>query len=368
MIPRRYGIACRSTFIAAAMLLFQCAGIAQTTNQKDEILSTLGKLAESAARGYVAPIVSGFGADLNSGWVHMVPDPVKASLNLEFGVVGMGSFFSASSKSFSSSGTFKFNHDEAELLIPRSFTGAFRDSIRSEIMRLPFTVSMSGPTIVGSSHDSVRIAFSGGTVKVDYQGITDTVGLNPLVISTGVTGFLDSLKFLPMGTFQFSAGTLFGTMVSFRFLPTSTLDSKLGQVSFVGFGIQHNPMVWFGNSIPVNLSLAFFTQTLKVGTVFKSTATDFGVYASKRFGPGALNVTPFAGLSVESSSMSVSYNFQTTDFRNQPVTIPISFTLKGENTVRLTLGFSLKLLLFNISTEYDIARYNSASLGIGVII
>jgi Family of unknown function (DUF6588) len=364
----RNGIASRSALIAAAILLWQSAVFAQATNQKDELVSTLGKLAESAARGYVAPIVSGFGADLNSGWIHSVPNPTKASLDLEFGVVGMGSFFSESSKSFGSSGSFKFNHDEADLLIPRDFTGEFRDSIRSQIMKLPFTVSISGPTIVGSSHDSVRIAFSGGTVKVDYQGITDTVGLNALVISTGVTGFLDSLNVLPMGAFQFSAGTLFGTAVSFRFLPTSNLDSKLGKISFIGFGIQHNPMVWFDNSIPLNLSLAFFTQTLKIGTVFKSTATDFGIYASKRFGPGALNVTPFAGLSLESSKMTISYDFETTDLRNQPVTIPISFTLNGENTVRLTLGFSLKVLVFNISTEYDIAKYNSASLGIGIII
>ena len=364
----RHRITYGSTIITVTMLLLQCAGIAQTTDQKDEILSTLSKLAESAARGYVAPIVSGFGADLNSGWVHRAPDPVKTSLDLEFGVVGMGSFFSTSSKSFSNSGAFNFNHDEADLLIPRSYTGAFRDSIISEIMKLPFTVTISGPTIVGPKTDSVRIAFSGGTVGVTYQGVSDSVGLNPLLISTGVTGFLDSLKFLPMGTFQFSAGTLFGTMVSFRFLPTITLDSKLGKMSYIGFGIQHNPMVWFGNSIPVNLSLAFFTQTLKVGTVFKSTAIDFGIYASKRFGPGALNVTPFAGLSVESSKMIISYDFQTTDLRNQPVTIPISFTLNGENTARLTLGFSLKLLVFGISMEYDIAKYNSASLAIGIII
>ncbi len=358
----------RYVLMALAIVTFQGAATAQTTAQKDEFVSTMAKLAESAAKGYVAPIVSGFGADLNSGWIHSVPNPVKGSVDLEFGIVGMGAFFSAFSKSFSNGGTFKFNYDEADLLIPRSYTGAFRDSIRSEIMKLPFTVTISGPTIVGSKNDSVRIAFSGGTVKVNYQGLSDSVGLNPLVISTGVTGFLENAKAVPMGAFQFSAGTLFGTAVSFRFLPTSNLNGKLGKTSYVGFGIQHNPMVWFGNSIPVNLSLAFFTQTLKIGTVFKSTATDFGVYASKRFGPGTLNVTPFAGLSVEISKMTISYDFETTDLRNQPVTIPVSFTLKGENTVCLTLGVSLKLLLFNISTEYDIAKYNSASLGIGIII
>jgi hypothetical protein len=189
----RHRIARCSIVAAVAMLLCESAAFAQTTNQKDELVSTLSKLAESAARGYVAPIVSAFGANLNSGWVHSVPNPVRTSLDLEFGVVGMASFFSASSKSFNLAGSFNFNHDEADLLIPRNYTGAFRDSIISEIMKLPFTVTISGPTIVGPKTDSVRIAFSGGTVGVTYQGVSNSVGLDPVVLSTGVTGYLDSL-------------------------------------------------------------------------------------------------------------------------------------------------------------------------------
>ncbi|MCL5021286.1 MAG: hypothetical protein M1339_06465 [Bacteroidetes bacterium] len=363
----RYGIPHKSALIAAIFLLSHAMAFAQTTGQKNGLVTTLGKLAESAAEAYVAPVVSGFGANLNSGWVHRVPAPVKTSLDLELGVVGMGSFFSASSKSFNTEGSFKFNYNQADLLIPRSYTGAYRDSIRSQLMKIPFTVSISGPTIVGSKLDTVHVSYSGGTVSVSYQGVNQSITLNPLEVSTGVTGFLENLKLLPMGAFQLSAGTLFGTAVTVRFLPTSNLNGKLGNTSYFGFGIQHNPLVWFGNSIPVNLSLAYFTQTLKIGTVFKSTASDYGIYASKSFGPGLLNITPFAGLSIQSSKMTVSYDFQTTGPRNEPISIPISFSLTGQNTACLTLGFSLKLLILNISTEYDIAKYNSASLGVGLI-
>lgn len=363
----RNGIVYKAAFTAAVLLLFHTLAFAQTSGQKEGLVSTLSKLAESAAQAYVAPIVSGFGANLNSGWVHRVPAPVKTSLDLELGVVGMGSFFSTSSKSFDTQGTFKFSYNQADLLVPRSYTGAYRDSIRSQLMKIPFTVSISGPTIVGSKLDTIHVNYSGGTVNVSYQGVTQSITLNPLEISTGVTGFLENLKLLPMGAIQLSAGTLFGTAVTVRFLPTSNLNGKLGNTSYFGFGIQHNPMVWFGNSIPVNLSLAYFTQTLKIGTVFKSTASDFGIYASKSFGPGLLNITPFAGLSVQSSKMTVTYDFQTTGPRNEPIAIPISFSLKGQNTACLTLGFSLKLAVFDISTEYDIAKYKSASLGVGLI-
>lgn len=368
-MPRHHGFTYRLSFTTTVFLLLYSVAGAQTTSQKDGLVSTLGKLAESAARAYVSPIVSGFGADLNSGWVHRVPAPVKASLDLEVGIVGMGSFFSTSSRSFNKSGSFKFSYGQADLLIPKSYTGAFRDSIRSQLMRTPFTVSISGPTLIGSKMDTVNVRFSGGTANVTYQGVNRSITLNPLDISTGVTGFLENLHLLPMGAFQISAGTLFGTSVSLRFLPTSKLNGKLGNTSYFGFGIQHDPMVWFGSPVPFNLSLAFFTQTLKIGTVFKSTASEFGVYASKDIGTGLFTITPFAGLSVQTSKMSVTYDFQTTSPLNKPISIPISFSLKGENTASMAIGVSMRLLYaMDLSMEYDLARYQSASLGIGVVI
>ncbi len=366
-MPNRYGSICKSVLISTAIFVLRSTSYAQTSGNKNGLVSTLGRLAESAARGYVAPIVSGFGADLNSGWVESVPPPVIASLDIKLGIVGMGSFFSPSSKSFDAQGTFEFNHNQADLLIPRSYTGALRDSIRSEIMKIPFNVTIAGPTIVGSKLDTIAVRFGGGTATVNYSGTKQSVNLNPLVVSTGVTGFLENLRLLPMGAFQFSAGTILGTDVSVRFLPTSSINSKLGNTSYFGFGIQHDPLVWFGSPVPLNLSLAYFTQTLKIGSVFKSTASEFGIYASKTFGPGLLNITPFAGFSFESSKMNISYDFQTTGPLNQPISVPVSFSLTGENVTSITIGFSLRMLYaVNISVGYDVAKYNSACLGVGI--
>ncbi len=354
-----------------SLLLMTLSGgrvFAQDNTGSSDLQSTLGKLASSAAKGYVAPIVSGFGADLNSGWVHRTPSAVKLSFDLEIGVVAMGSFFTNPNKSFNVSAPYNFDYNSADRILPASYTGAFRDSVRQQIMNIPFTVSISGPTIVGTKTDSISVSFSGGTATVNYQGRQQSVTVNPIVINTGVSGYLENLPALPMGAPQITLGTVFGTSLAFRFLPSVALDSKLGRLSYFGFGLQHNPAIWFNTALPVDLSASFFTQTLKVGSIFKSTASDFGIFASKRFGPGAVNVTPYVGLSLETSKMTVSYNFETTGPDGRPITTPVSFDLKGENSTRLTAGLSIKLLFIDLSADYSFAKYSTASLGVGIII
>ena len=58
----------------------------------------------------LGPTVSAFGADLNSGWVHRVPKATIFGIDIELGFVAMGTFFSDNNKTFSTSGTFRFNN------------------------------------------------------------------------------------------------------------------------------------------------------------------------------------------------------------------------------------------------------------------
>ena len=124
--------------------------------------------------------------------------------------------------------------------------------------------------------------------------------------------------------------------------------------------------MWIPTPLPVEVSVGFFTQSMKVGDVFSTTATTFGVFASRTFGPGAFNITPYAGLSVESSTIEVKYDY-IVDYPIPNTKVPVTFELKGENSVRFTLGASAKLALFNLSVDYSIAKYNSLSAGLGFV-
>jgi hypothetical protein len=106
---------------------------------------------------------------------------------------------------------------------------------------------------------------------------------------------------------------------------------------------------------------------LEAGSVFKTKATAFGVNASKRLGWGFLNLTPYGGFMVESSSMTFTYDY----FVDTPagkVPQKVEFELTGENKTRVTAGLSIKVLIVNINADYSWAKYNSASIGLMFII
>jgi hypothetical protein len=171
---------------------------------------------------------------------------------------------------------------------------------------------------------------------------------------------------IPLTTPQLSIGTLFGTSVELRYLPSVQLKSDLGKFKYFGIGIQHNPSVWFDNPLPVDISVGFYTETLDVGSEFSSKGTVFGLNVGKTFGPAALSITPYAGFELESSTITVNYN-QTFDTQTGSETVNISFDESGENTSRFTLGASVRLSIINLNVDYSFAKFNTLSAGLGFI-
>lgn len=377
------------------MLLVVCSPmLAQTSGGSNTFEGTLQNIAGDAAKGYVAPIVSGFGSDLNGGWFHKSPSAKMFGFDLEFGLIAMGTTFKDENKTFSSSGSFSFNYSMAQGLVPAAvipnsatisgvtvvLTPQQKDDIRnqiaSQLAQATFNVTIGGPTIIGATTDSVRVGFSGLNQTFNVTNIAGVSGANaaiPVVLpSTStvlpISGYLENLSLLPLGAPQLSLGTIVGTQVTFRYLPEYELDAKMGKFKYFGWGLQHNPGIWFPNPLPINICASFFTQKLDLGTVFSTTATAYGINISKTFGPGALNITPYAGFMLESSKMTFTYTSQVDIGPGQSRPVTVNFELEGENTSRITLGLSLKLLFININADYNIAKYNSLTGGVMFII
>ncbi|MFQ5797157.1 MAG: DUF6588 family protein [Bacteroidota bacterium] len=323
----------------------------------------LEKLAEDAAKGYVSPIVSGFGADLNSGWYHRAPKGTKFSINLEFGLIGMGAFFSDEHRTFSTSGSFNFDQPTAEQMIPDIQNPTLRNALIDSLVSSPFAVTIFGPTVVGSEADSITVALASGniTLRDPITGRDTTFALLPAVLP--VTGLLEDAPLLPLAAPQISVGTVLGTALTLRYLPAIELNDEIGKLKYFGFGIQHNPSVWFPMPLVVDVSVGFFTQKLTVGDLFESNATHFGIQASKTFGPGLLSLTPYLGVGWESSTMRFTYTFIGTSVGGS-FAVPVDFELEGENTTRLTAGVSLKLAIFNINADYSLGNTKTASIGL----
>jgi len=351
-----------------SVFAFTSIGIGQT--ESSGLQETLTKLTGTAGEAYVSPIISAFGSNLNSGWVHKSPASKIFGIDLEVGVVAMATMFGDNNKTFSTSGTFQFNNDQAMTLINNSpetqgLSPAIKDGMANQIAQQEYTVGISGPTLIGKKETEVMVDFSKTNITYEKK----TYELKQQSISTGAKGFLGDVSALPLLAPQFSVGTVYGTMATFRFLP-SVKVGDLGKFSYFGFGIQHNPSMFIPIPLPVDVSAAFFTQTLKVGDIFKASATTFGLYASKTFSLlGIVSLTPYGGFAIESSSVDVAYdvNYATPV---PGVTVPgkVEFTMKGDNSTRLTVGASFKLLLLNISADYSLAKYNAVSVGINFIL
>lgn len=381
--------------LTLCMLLVVCSPILGQTSSGDNTLeSTLQNIAGDAAKGYVSPIVSGFGSDLNGGWFHKSPSSKMFGFDLEFGVIAMGTTFKDENKTFSSTGNFSFNFTQAKALVPASvipnsatisgvtvtLTTQQKDDIRnqiaSQLAQASFNVTIGGPTVIGAKTDSVRVGFSGLNQTFNVTNIAGVSGANaaiPVALAATstvlpISGYLENLSLLPLAAPQLSIGTIVGTQATFRYLPEVQLDPKIGKFKYFGWGLQHNPGIWFPNPLPINLCASFFTQKLEVGTIFSTTATAYGINVSKTFGPGALNITPYAGFMLEKSTMTFTYTSQVDIGAGQTRPVTVNFDLDGENTSRITLGLSLKLLFININADYNIAKYNSFTGGVMFII
>ena len=362
--------------ICLAMLLALSVGAPAQSLQE-----TMQKISADAAKAYVAPIVSGFGADLNGGWFHRAPSAKMFGFDLEFGLVAMGAKISDGNKTFEFTGNFQFaggapgDNSPAENVakgIPgNAYANAAsvpgqQQAIINKIASLNFPVTLHGPTVVGPKDEFLTLSFQ--TQNITVNGSTYAIGTSPVVLD-GVGGALDNVSLLPLAAPQISIGTIFGTQATIRYLPEYELSADIGKFKYFGFGIQHNPGIWFPNPLPIDLSVAFFTQKLSVGTLFETKTTAFGVNVSKRFGPGALNITPYAGFMLESSKMSFTYNATFVDAASQQqVVTPIGFSMDGENKSRITLGLSIKLLFLNINADYNIGKYTSYTGGLMFII
>ncbi|MGA7721970.1 MAG: DUF6588 family protein [Ignavibacteriaceae bacterium] len=347
-------------YLVAVIIILPVPGIYAQNN----LSQTLSNLSNDAASAYLVPAVSGFGADINSNWFHEIVQPKILGFDLELSFVGMGTFFNDANKTFSATGLFRFNTSQAGTLTSSITNSTYRKGVINEIITQDLQVGISGPTVVGSKNQNVVITFPGKTFVFDNQSFSVP---QQNISLTDVKGYLNNLPILPVATPQLSIGTIVGTSVTLRYLPSIKLNSDLDNINYYGIGIQHNPAEWLNIPIPFDLSIGLIDQTLKVGSVLKATGEAASLNVGKTFGFGLFSISPYANIAVEKSTIDVNYTTTyttTTGYENEN----ISFNETGANNASLTLGTNLRLGLVNINVDYSISKYNTVSAGLGFVI
>lgn len=367
-----------------------------STFAQQTVQTSLQRLIETGARGYIQPLAAGFTTNINGGWFHEAPPARTAALMLELGAVAMFAGVPAN-QTFSATADYAFTTDQASTILARtSGYSALSQSAQNDILRAvvarSLPVEINGPTVIGSKTDNVRIGITANqaqrTFSTSVQGRTATVVLPANEsIALDVRGLLDTrdyfLNSVPFAAPQLTIGTLMGTRGVIRFVPNVANWfglGNLGNIGMFGWGVQHNPLVWFAadtNSLPFSVALNYYNQTYSLTDAIRANGAAYGISASWTFGGAVFAVTPYAGFLLETTSLNIDYQYQPRTASGQVATdidgrtiapVPIKFDVVGENTSRIVLGVSARILyVVDIGAEVNIGnRFSTFNLNASV--
>ncbi len=302
----------RSLRCIGCVALILLAASAATAQIEDQLSAYTGDNAE----GYLSPLATAIGANLNSGVWKSAYIPLEDGFHLCFETCVMGLFF------------------DDEL---RTFKAVTEEGFSPE-------TTTDAPTIIGGG-DAVIVPGDGGS-SFAFPGGFD------------VNSFVLAAPQIRIGAFR-------GTEALIRGIPSVPIgdieDTEFGSFSFWGLGVHHSISQYLAPDFPVDLAAGLFYQKITLGDdLIDATAFQVSAQASKRYPVGFAIVEPYAGLSVDMFSMDVTYESDAAG----GVDIDLSF--ESDTTLDLTLGLNLIAAFFSLNGEYSIAAQNSFAFGFGL--
>jgi hypothetical protein len=309
---------------------------------QDDLGKQLSKVASQNAISYLSPVLSAWGADLNSGLYHSADlhDILGFDVGLKVGAVMV-----------------KGEDRVFDLVLPD---------------RMTFTYN-GVPYLLKADEDYDRVISGAPTALGDPNGKAVTVKSNSKysflqgqTIFTTPGGF--DMKFAALLMPQAAVGLPFGLEVIGRFVPNTTLPDNAGKVNFIGFGIRHS-IDQYIPLCPIDISIHFMNQKLTISDmndhrILGASGIAYGIEVSKSL---AL-LTVYGGYQIEHSEWDVDlYNPDPSlsQFTDTPVTIA-GFHVDGKNTSRLHAGIRLLLAVINIHADYSFARQPVIAAGVGI--
>lgn len=256
------------------------------------------------AEGYLQPLVTAFGGNLNSGLYRTAKVP-KGGLHLDLRLNAMMSLFSDDQKTFTA-----------------STQGYFYP---------PETVETA--TVIGN--EGATVTGTGGTQFRFPDGY--------------------DIKSFPTAVPTLTIGSIAGTEASVRFA-SANLGEDVGTLTLYGFGVRHSISQYIPLS-PVHIAAGVFYQNFKVGDIIKSDVLSIHAEASKSF----LFLELYGGIAYEKNKASVNYTFTALD-TDQDISIDIT----GNNKFRTTLGVAVNLLMLHVHADYNLGNQNIVNAGISI--
>lgn len=318
------------------LALFSLTSVAQ-----DDLGKQLSKVANQNAINYLSPVLSAWGADLNSGLYHSADlhDILGFDIGLKVGAVIV-----------------KDEDKVFDLVLPDQMRFTYNGIHYTLNAVVDYDKVISGaPTALGDPNGKA----------VTIKSTSPFVPLRGQTIFTSPRGF--DMKHASLLMPQAAVGLPFGLEVIGRFVPNITLPDNAGKVNFIGFGIRHS-IDQYIPLCPIDVSIHFMTQNLTISDMndhklIGAKGTAYGIEASKSL---AL-LTVYGGYQLEQSEWDVdpyTPDPSLTQFTDAPVID--GFHVDGRNTSRFHAGVRLLLAIINVHADYSFATQPVITAGVGI--
>jgi len=304
----------------------------QSNSNDDDLDSKLGKVVNSYANAYLTPFNEALGMNLNTGFFHNAGFPLDKKkpfgLHLFVGLKMMGAFVPESER------TFSLTYNETI----KAFNG--QDVVATYHVK-------DAPTVLGSKDKP--------TAKGTYVLNGTTYDAPDKELINGI-----NLSIVPFAMPHFEVGTLYGTDIAFRFMPSIKLGD-FGSIAYYGVAVRHN-FTSYIKKLPLDLGLQIGLQNLWI-----KNKSDEKLINVKSF---LINVEAakmvsvfrfFAGIQYENFGTDISYNYTNDDCKK----VPVNLTVDGATKIRGILGAGVELGGFRFQLEANYGKYFILSSGIG---
>ncbi len=297
-------------YIGIAYVIFLCLFISTVSRAQNPIEDAVKQLTSDNAKGYLQPMVTSFGANLNSGMFHSA-DIGDMGFTLKLDFIGMGTLIGNDEKEYLATPPFPFDPT------PVKTATIFGD--KGAVAYKPI-----GP-------DTLEYTFQNGQIKASI---------------------------VPFITPQITIGDLYGTRAVIRYVPIPKIGD-FPKVTLFGIGVQHKVSRYIP-AIPLDIAAGISYQSFDIGDIFKAKAFNLNALASKSFSI----LTLYGGLQYETSSMDVSYEFEGLYGAAQNSKINIS--MDGDNQFRFNAGLGLNLAILHIYADINLGSVTVVSGGLGI--
>ena len=343
------------------------------------------------ARGYVQPLVTGFGAGMNSG-LYRKASTATATLPLPIGL-DVGLLVTASAVPESGM-KFKYSMLENTINFPLSgisLPGSVPASLRPGDVTLTFAdIYDNGgvtetPTVASDEDGVALVTRTPGEVYTALKNqLVSEQGMNAndvdAYLQPYILSFLNSnlesiapdfhypdgleLSAVPTANIQANVRIPFGIELQARYVPEYEISDKLGKFSMYGAGLR--------KSLPVpivDVSVGAFYQVMKVGSLLEATNINYHAEVGKQLPIPLIKITPYIGAGYDQTTINLSYTIPANTIPGIDEDKEMSFDLEGENNVRLNAGLTLQVIpLTYINAEIAlVGDYQVATLSLGIM-